>query len=444
MAASWPSFLQQDKLGGGGVRKFVRLSGRLAVCCWLLALSGCVVVPPHDGLARVRVDDVVKRVKCDIAIAVLDKTNFRAADGSYPFVFLKDWAAKLHFTIAVDMNSAINPGATLVRALPPAGSVSQTFSLGLGAGVSTQAVRQEDYEYLISFSDLATEFKDAKNADLYNRCQFEQGILLESELGMSGLVDGALLPIERKVLTFGRNVGPGPTPVPTPASSLKDPVGQLEIIGQRRKNQDPSLATRVFGDNEAADIEKQTQAVITNVVKPLFGIASTSSFEPSCLAQVADAQNKAVIFSINVSENVVRYNASSGTEQSKALGDARNNFKSVVYAARDMIAKYKICANQQWKAAPKIYDPIDLISQTVNFYVTASGSVTPSWKLVNVTAPLAGTFASASRKDTNTLILTMGRPVPTPDGGISASAAMNNQLLSSLLAQAIAQQRLVP
>jgi hypothetical protein len=37
--------------------------------------SSCAVVPPHDGMARVRVDDVVKRVKCDIATAVLEKTN---------------------------------------------------------------------------------------------------------------------------------------------------------------------------------------------------------------------------------------------------------------------------------------------------------------------------------------------------------------------------------
>jgi hypothetical protein len=59
---------------------------------------------------------------------------------------------------------------------------------------------------------------------------------------------------------------------------------------------------------------------------------------------------------------------------------------------------------------PALYDPIDLIGETVNFYITLSGSVTPTWKLVRVTAPLAPTFASAIRKNTNTLILTLGRP----------------------------------
>jgi hypothetical protein len=34
------------------------------------------------------------------------------------------------------------------------------------------------------------------------------------------------------------------------------------------------------------------------------------------------------------------------------------------------------------KAGPPVYDPISTISETVNFYVTVTGSVTPTWKLV--------------------------------------------------------------
>ena len=60
------------------MRVCLQVGWRIAAGAYLLLLlGGCVVVPPHDGLARIRVDDVVKRVKCDIAIAVLNKTNVR-------------------------------------------------------------------------------------------------------------------------------------------------------------------------------------------------------------------------------------------------------------------------------------------------------------------------------------------------------------------------------
>jgi hypothetical protein len=86
-----------------------------------------------------------------------------------------------------------------------------------------------------------------------------------------------------------------------------------------------------------------------------------------------------------------------------------------------------------------------VISETVNFFVTGTGSVTPTWKLVKVTAPLAPVFLSGSRKDTNTLILAMGRPAAAVAGGaITASNAMNNQILASILSQAITTQRLGP
>jgi hypothetical protein len=109
-----------------------------------------------------------------------------------------------------------------------------------------------------------------------------------------------------------------------------------------------------------------------------------------------------------------------------------------------MIDGYQACARQLGKQDHKSYDPISTIGQTVNFFVTSSGSVTPTWKLINVTAPLANTFLSASRKDTNSVIISMGRPVVAADGTISASQSMNNQILAAQLGQAISQQRIFP
>jgi len=47
-----------------------------------------------------------------------------------------------------------------------------------------------------------------------------------------------------------------------------------------------------------------------------------------------------------------------------------------------MIKQIKDCKPPAKKPppGPPQYDPIDVMSETVNFYVTASGSVTPMWK----------------------------------------------------------------
>lgn len=69
--------------------------------------------------------------------------------------------------------------------------------------------------------------------------------------------------------------------------------------------------------------------------------------------------------------------------------------------------------------------------------------MTPMWKLVRITAPLAPTLLSGTRKDTNTLIVTLGRP-SYQDGKAAPSSAMNQQMLTSILSQALANRPIVP
>jgi hypothetical protein len=424
----------------------IKAIGRTLFGFSIVLCSGSCVVPPRDGLAQVRVDQVMKLIKCEMVYAVLDKTNQQSEDKkSYPFTFLLQWAVKLHLTVAVDDTGSINPGATLISPLPAVGSVGQQRSVGLGVGFTSEAVRQEEYEYLISFADLEVEFKDRSRAKLYDSCRLDHGLLLESELGLKALVDSALEPVRTGVLRAGGgDVGPGAAP--TPQGKLPKPAGQLAAIEKKREPGSSGFVEfGLLSGNVATDIEKQTQAVINNVVKPLYGLATAASFDGKCLAKITLDQNKAIIASIGVSTNVTKYNPDDAPPvRDHILELVRQGFKDTVNSANHMIDGYGDCAAQAGKQDNKTYDPISTITQTVNFYITSSGSVTPTWKLINVTAPLAPTFLSASRKDTNSLIISMGRPIVAADGSITASQAMNNQILAAQLAQAIAQQRLGP
>jgi hypothetical protein len=50
----------------------------------------------------------------------------------------------------------------------------------------------------------------------------------------------------------------------------------------------------------------------------------------------------------------------------------------------------------------------DAVSYEVKFVIVSSGSITPTWKLVNVSANTSGTFFSAGRTRTHDLIITIG------------------------------------
>jgi hypothetical protein len=465
----------------------------LFIASWV---GSCVVVPPHDGLARVRVGDVVKRIKCDVAKIVFRKAYERTEDGRAPFVFLANWAAKIHLTIAVDDSASVNPGATFTQPLDKTVATAlipatvETFSIGAGAGVTTEAIRTEDIEFLVSFSDMISEFQTPSKRTLYNGCEFEPGTLLESDLGLSALINSSLEPIASGVLYQGNNIGPGAAPPAIPASQLKDISKQLEKLKsassglpavnpnqsisdlanlfqnksqlnslvkkfeipndlmsksandlKKEQKAEPSDVTSVktilvYAD-QAHTEEQRTQAIINNIVKPLYGIASTS-LDPLCLKDATQSQFDAIAWSAKVSLAVIDVDkATTETDAETALKAVKGAESSVIDSANKMVSDIKTCGTKKKPTnGPPQYDPIDVISETVNFYITWSGSVTPGWKLVQVTAPLAPAFLSGFRKDTNTLILAMGRPAPSPTGGVVSSSVMDRQILTSILSQA--------
>jgi hypothetical protein len=122
--------------------------------------------------------------------------------------------------------------------------------------------------------------------------------------------------------------------------------------------------------------------------------------------------------------------------------DARDEVLKKAQAMLDDITKCKEPIPPPPKPAIALYDPIDLIQETVNFYITLSGNVAPAWKLVRVSAPLNAPLFSGTAKTTDSMIITMGRP-NTENGKQVPSPAMQSSLSAALIGQAI-NQRLVP
>lgn len=436
-------------------------------------LCSCVKVPHHDGAADIRLDQVVKLLKCDLVRSIKEKIQEGAAldPKDNRFGFLAEWGAKVHLTISVDNTVSLNPGATLIEPL----AAGTSRSLGLGAGVSTQAIAQKDIEFFLSFPELGREFSalqaEPGRATLsakYNDCRPADGLLLESDLHLKAILDSALAPVADGTLTRGSHPGLASSPTANLAAaeaSLNNflrltlaPAGanvavdlntlQPSILRKHQsveKSRSKDDADKVVSDGiEAEKIEKQARAIIENIVTPLYEIAVASL--PQCLADpnehtrgINSNKNNAVVSAALLSAAKMDVDqAQTPTESERALKTETDRLKDTVGYAKAMIKLMDACAKKPAvKKPPPLYDPITTIGETINFYITSSGTFAPAARLVRVSAPLAPALVTGNRRDTNTLIISMGRP-DIKDGKVAGpSAAMNQQVLSSQLQQAI-------
>ena len=125
-------------------------------------------------------------------------------------------------------------------------------------------------------------------------------------------------------------------------------------------------------------------------------IAAIDGTTPSAtkLSQLSDSLNK--LKSANDALN-------------KTLADQKSEELKIENSVYSIIKEYGACTNPSLKAPEPVYDPLALISHQVNFIITSSGSITPTWKLARITVPNSPNLIAASRKNTNTLIIALGR-----------------------------------
>jgi len=485
---------------------------RAGIAATAVALSflstSCTQIPELNGVANVPLGDVVKRIKCDLFQAVLSK----AREDRDRYGFLLRWSAKVHLTLIVDNTATINPGATIINPLKRAGT---SFSLGLGAGLITEAVRTEDIEFFLAFDQVTTELGNEDTyAEKYNACRFENGILLQSDLDLKSILNKALEPVKDGTLSKGPNVPTGsgapPTIPPDEATKIDETLEKLKnvkipedkirnLVIVKRNN---PLSVPFYEDLEktdagkvsaleiasnitaAATMEADAVSAVKNIASPLYDVAAASLKDKECLPEITKVRFKVLTYGAMVSINKVAVDQATTPETSRdALKEAEKALKSTMTNTQEMLRLILDCAEeakkeeekkeeqerqklgqqgqkpgqesqkpgQQGKQGKKAksrkepaYDPIGLISQTINFYITASGSVTPTWKLVRMTAPVSPTFASVSRKDTNTLIIAMGRPDLKNGQAAGASEQMNAAVLYSVLNQALGNRTPLP
>ncbi|SIO02297.1 hypothetical protein SAMN05443247_01458 [Bradyrhizobium erythrophlei] len=347
--------------------------GRLGI---LAFLQGCTTTPSIETETRaVPISEIVERVKCEI----WDATKERLADPD--FAFLKKWDATVDLTLMINDLSGISPGVSAINPLktvilPGKGTFNQSFSLGLGGGVTGQANLSDTVSFSLSLSELAYKDHGLNNPyllkDYYHLCEPLQENDLIGRLRFKEWIDQALSPVhdpENGFHYLTRGVHPSVKGVPSPAKiKIASQTAYKQLDQEKEKLKLESVPQTEDTKRKSESVEDIKQKI-----------------SPEQLTQHPEV----------IDELIAQHQ--NDTDQ------------TVVNILKDLRTKVT-AAKKTPPKPPKMNDPVDTISHQIQFIVNWNASVTPSWTLVNVKAPApaVGSFLSAQRQTTHQLLITMG------------------------------------
>jgi hypothetical protein len=373
-----------------------------------LVVAGCTQVPPlqEDGVA---ISAIVQRIKCEIAWA-LPKPQGKWPTG--PYQWMRTWTAKVDLTLATNDQASVNPSAVFTRllptvAVPGVGNVGRMFTFGVGAGLSTTAVRTE----ILTFSLSLAELRGWKRK---GECGIAERMDLYGNLGLREWLASALAPVANRQLTVGRHPAPGgksvpPPPVIEPKIALLDPLAKLKDLTDKLRWY-AKAAEDALDDARRNATQNNTQATYDDA-KLIYDAVEKGDK----IFRDASAED----------ENLLKTRP-----EMKAGIDA---LFAVTANAKDRLVAFKKAVDSMLEGLP--HDPpIDALSHSIQFVVALTGNATPSWTLVDVKGPgAAGNLLSGSHTVTHTLAIAMGSPSALPN---DQSRQLNNLVIIQNLPRA--------
>lgn len=369
----------------------------------LFILEGCTTTPSiRDETTQVPVSQIVERVKCEIWLATKD----RLADKD--FAFLKKWDATVDLTLMVNDQSGISPGVSIINPLNSVtlankGTFGQSFSLGLGGGVTGQANLSDTVSFSLSLRELAYSDTGLNNA--YKRSQYYRACVplqendLIGKLRFKEWIDQALSPVrdpdnDYKYLTRG----------PHPTVQAGGGAHSMKVAALNEARFKLGALKETIATASVPEDDKKTKTATIN-----------------------DVQNKITPENLDAHPQVL----------DNLIAEHQDN-KSLSVILKDLQKKFAeankppVPVKRATGKTAQLNDPLDTISHQIQFIVTWNASATPSWSLVNVKGPgpATGTFLSAQRQTTHQLLITMG-PVKSEIASVRSFQQFGAALRSS-------------
>jgi hypothetical protein len=482
-------------------RKGVSLFATTTVVAILVA--GCVQVPQLQPIAgakpdptntnpkAISINEVVKRVKCEIWDSIKDRP-----ENKYPW--FNKWVAQADLTLTVNDSSAINPGATITSPLG-VGSIpgkvtnmGRSFSVGLGGGVSTTTYRTEIVSFSISIPEIRKEFAKQSTIVDYNGCNPFGIADLTGNLGLKDWVDSAFGPIDNKFLRVGNHNAPKGPPGVQGGAPPKPGAGAMGILADRLAKvqtlPEPPDGLLPPRTKMSVDIIYSEFTILTDALKIMGGANDALSdvslrFDfnvPLTDMKAEQAKLTKNETSKSVLKTITGYIAETqddidqlGSNHPQVLRSMSKRALALVQALAKQISQnidpvistvQLQCdcytgADDQHKLALEILQclktiqntvklliptpsptspPIDAISHQVNFVISWSASANPTWTFIRFKGPTpsSGSFMTASESNTHNLTIVIGNPgspaVTNARSALTFSAALATQLAPQL------------
>ena len=403
--------------------------GALAVGSCLM--SGCAIVPPlSEATGSIPIHDVVERIKCELADSFDQKTTEK------DFLWLQTWTAKVDMTLAANNQGSITPVGSYVEPLGSVGGVAQTFTFGAGASISGQAVRTE----ALSFSLSLKELKQWRQEQLRkipvgapDPCYPGFRTDWAGDLGLREWVNSALSPVALSDLQAGDHPAPG-TAKSAGKAAPPSGAGSKSIVEKSPRelaDEAAAQAKRAYtsADAMATEAEKSSRQAAASVANSPFRAVEDEGFLAKSLGIVKVAKEQASVARTDASTAKKEFEKAQTMAQGIGVDDRTDAAKANATLAQNAATeadKLAADAKEQAKAAKqnaalvskRIPDPpIDSISHSVQFLVTTSASIAPSWTLVRFRGP-TGNLAGATAIQTHTLNIALG---PRGDNGAAYS-----------------------
>ncbi|WP_315834444.1 hypothetical protein [Bradyrhizobium prioriisuperbiae] len=423
---------------------------RIFSCVFLLMIGSllvaCSTVPPlSEATGAIPIRDIVERVKCELADSFSEKIQ------EPQFRWLQQWTAKVDMTLIANNLGSVTPVGAYVEPLGTVSGVAQQFSFGAGASVSGQAIRTE----AISFSLSLLELRRWRRGLLVRSAKYrlpdpcDPGLRsnLAGDLGLREWVDSALSPVATRDLQAGDHPAPGTAKaaaiapaVPKSANvaatkqpkEIADEAAKLskDAYAAAKKSADEaeraatsaelSLKESPFRDVEDAEFLRQSRAIAV--------MARQQALKARDDATRAKTKNDLVV---DIATNMKEGDTS--PEAYTKANQAKTNADDVVDLAADAAEQSKAAGENAGNVTKRIPDPpIDSVSHSVQFVVTAGASIAPTWTLVRFRGPI-GNLAGVTATQTHTLNIALG---PRGDNGArysqEAVRALNNLTLQQI------------
>jgi hypothetical protein len=366
-----------------------------------ITLANCVRIPAADELAQgPQVDEIVRRVKCDLYEAVADRLN-----APYGFEWLTTWTAQASLNLIVNDQSQLAPGAVFTQPLlavtipQKVTNFSQSANLGLGAQANNTATRNETVTFTVSLQELKDQF-GSNNGN----CQYPDYIDLRSELGLKEWISASTSPVKSGELAVGYHKTPktgtaGATTAKQTAATAQDSVAKLKLpLPDRGRQKTPgpihcdkpdTIPTRTPGPPSLAALANDLPIAYCEIAKFIKG--------PS---------EGGIDLSKPLDGDLIKFTAQTIRDIDRAIADLMFMQNETGELVRTDLKNFAT------DLAVFVDPPIDTISHQVQFIIVWNASATPSWTLVNFKgpSPSSGALFSATKTKTHTLNVVIGPP----------------------------------